>query len=72
MFKCKCQVSKLFDKCDVSYHLEALYYRARALEMMKQFKDAKMDAEWLLELAPSRPEVRDSFLCIMTTCLNEI
>jgi F-box/TPR repeat protein Pof3 len=58
MYTCSCTVGKTFNKCDAATHIRALDYRAATFEAMGEVTRAKLDAEWLLELAPRLPEVR--------------
>jgi hypothetical protein len=51
-------VGKTFNKCDAAKHIRALDYRAATFEAMNELDRARLDAEWLLELAPRLPEVR--------------
>jgi hypothetical protein len=59
MYNCKCPVGKKYNKCDNTYHIQALDYRAAAFEALQELDRAKKDAEWILELAPRLPEVVD-------------
>lgn len=61
MYKCSCTIGKTFNKCDASNHIRALDYRAATFEAMGEIDRAKLDAEWLLELAPRLPEVNLAF-----------
>lgn len=58
MYNCKCSVGKTFNKCDKDIHIQALDYRAAAFEALKELERARRDAEWMLELAPRRLDVR--------------
>lgn len=40
-------------------HIQALDYRAATFEDIKELERAQKDAEWMLELAPRLPDVRD-------------
>jgi hypothetical protein len=57
MYTCSCVVGKTFNKCDAANHIRALDYRSATFEAMGEVGRAKLDAEWLLELAPRLPEV---------------
>lgn len=57
MYTCTCDVGKTFSKCDAANHIRALDYRAATFEAMGELERSKLDAEWLLELAPRLPEV---------------
>jgi hypothetical protein len=57
MYTCSCTVGKTFNKCDAANHIRALDYRAATFEAMGEIDRARLDAEWLLELAPWLPEV---------------
>ena len=59
MYTCSCTVGKMFNKCDATNHIRALDYRAATFEAMGELDRARLDAEWLLELAPRLPEVSD-------------
>ena len=69
MYKCSCAVGKLFSKCDNDLHIQALDYRAAGFEALGALDRAKRDAEWILELAPRRPDVG---LCLRLTIQHSI
>ncbi|ODA83714.1 hypothetical protein RJ55_02229 [Drechmeria coniospora] len=56
MHTCRCHVGRTFNKCDNLLHIQALDYRAGTFEAMKELGRARKDAEWMLELAPRRPD----------------
>lgn len=60
MYKCQCPVGKTFNKCEHSLHVQALDYRAATFEALQELDRARRDAEWMLELAPRRLDVRSN------------
>jgi hypothetical protein len=59
MYTCECTVRRTFNKCDNKLHIQALDYRAATFEDIKELERAQKDAEWMLELAPRLPDVRN-------------
>jgi hypothetical protein len=61
-----CGIGQKFGKCDNEYHIKALDYRAAVHEAQNRIDLAREDAEWLLELAPRKPEVLPQTPSLMT------
>lgn len=68
MYTCVCDVGKTFNKCDNILHINALDYRAATFEALWELERAAKDAEWMLELAPRRPDVRPRLLTGALNC----
>lgn len=72
MYTCSCDVGKTFSKCNNVHHIQALDFRAATFEALDKLDRAMKDAEWILELAPRLPDVKQSCILFRTAFFREL